>query len=254
MNPDTRLAICCYAGDQHYVTEMMDIHRAHDCPITVLSPEDSRAEVPGVANRYGGKRCYIGQDCLDRMREHLKILLTYPENRFLIHDSDSICLSPELPACLYEEPDILWSNIVPNEIPEQQPGFPIDIPHIAFQPPWFMSRLTIERLLAVSENNTVCNPHLPFIDYWMVEMAIRNGIPWRCLPFAQSAALSAVPKAYDYACTRVHAGELIFLHSIKGKKFSHPLSEAYRLRGKSYPTPPSLRRRFLNQGTEGLKA
>lgn len=242
MNPDTRVAVCCYAGDQHYVTELLGVHRAHECPITVLSPEDSRAEVPGVDNRYGGKRAYIGQDCLDRMREHLKILLTYPENYFLIHDSDSVCLSPELPSYLYEE-DVLWSNLVSNPIPEQQPGYASDIPHIAFQPPWFMSRKVVERLLAVSEGNTVCNPVLPFIDYWMVEMAVRNGIPWKPLPKALSAGLHSSPADLDRAVAWVHNDALIYVHTVKGAKFAQPLLFAYEYRGRPMPGSPPPRRR-----------
>ena len=101
MNPDTRVAVCCYAGDAHQVTEMLDLYKHHECPVTVLSPTDSKSDVPGVDNLYGGKRAYIGQACLDRQVEHFKLLLKYyPEKHFLLHDSDSICISPELPACL----------------------------------------------------------------------------------------------------------------------------------------------------------
>lgn len=241
MNSDTRVAICCYAGDAHYVSEMMAVHRAHECPITILSPDDSRAEIPGVDCRFGGKRAYIGQDCLDRMREHLKILLTYPENYFLIHDSDSICLSPELPAYLYAE-DVLWSNQVINNLPEQQPGFAPDIPHIAFQPPWFMSRKILKRLIEVSEGNTVCNQYLPFIDYWMVEMAVRNDIPWRPLPTALSAALSVSLTDLDNAVDWVHTGMLIFVHSVKGARVARPLMTAYEYRGRPMPGSPAPRR------------
>lgn len=230
MNPDTRVAVCCYAGDAHQVITMLDLYMHHECPVTVFSPEDSRADIryPGVDNLFGGKRAYVGQDCLDRMRIHLAMLLDYPEEHFLIHDSDSICLSPELPAALYAEPDMLWSNQVSNDIPEQQPGFPPDIPHIAFQPPWFLSRKTIGAILA--SGAPVVNPILPFIDYWLVEAAVRSGIPWCSLPNTVSADLSRdTPTTVETSARVMNAVRnegLIFLHSIKGAEFAAPYIQA----------------------------
>lgn len=228
MNPDTRIGICCYAGDAEYVIQNLPLYLHHECPITVLSPDDSRADMryPGIENRFGGKRAYIGQDCLDRMRIHLRMLLDHPENHFLIHDSDSICLSPKLPDFLYDEPDTLWSNRVFNDIPEQQRGFPSHIPHVAFQPPWFMSRKVIQNILDASEGCTIVNPYLPFIDYWLVETAVSAGIPWKPLPYAISSPLShdipEIKKLTADALHMVRENGLIFLHSIKGKRFADP--------------------------------
>jgi len=237
MNPDTRVAVCCYADDAVYVVENMPLYQHHGCPITVLSPADSPALLPVVDCRMGGKRAYIGQDCLDRMRIHLRILIAeHTENHFLIHDSDSVCLSPKLPDFLYDEPDTLWSNLVHNGIPEQQPGFPPGMPHIAFQPPWFMSRKTIKALLDVSEGCTVVNPILPFIDYWMVEMAIKGGIPWKPLPLAMSAPLSHdIWQANAEGLRQVRDNGFIFLHSIKGSRHAKPFVEARAQYVKDHP-------------------
>lgn len=226
INPDTCVAVCCYAGDAHQVTEMLDLYKHHECPITVLSPTDSPApEMPGVESVYAGKRAYIGQDCLDRMYLQFAELLHYPEQHFLIHDSDSICISPELPACLYAEPDVLWSNLVINDIKEQQRGFPRGVPHLAFQPPWFLSRRTIERILEAGR--PLCNEALPFIDYWLVETAYRNHIPYKSLPNTISIGLSSNnPQAAPSVHERVRRGELIFIHSVKGKEFSAPIMAA----------------------------
>lgn len=237
MNPDTRVAACCYAGDAAYVIENLPLYLHHECPFTVLSPDDSRADIryPGVDNLFGGKRAYVGQECLDRMRVHLKLLLQYPENHFLIHDSDSVCLSPKLPDYLYDEPDTLWSNLVQNNIPEQQPGFPADIPHIAFQPPWFLSRRTIKTLLDVSEDCTVVNLILPFIDYWMVEMAVKAGLPWKRLANSISVGLSSDEHVAEAVAADVRERGLIFVHSVKGGKHAAPLIKAREqfLRGAS---------------------
>src|SRR5258708_5855871 len=119
MNKNTRVAVCCYAGDQHQVIESLGMYLHHACPVVILSPEDSKAEInyPGVVNRFGGKRAYIGQDSLDRQAEHLRLLLEFPENHFLIHDSDSVSLDPKIPDYLYEQPDVVWSNQVTDAIP-----------------------------------------------------------------------------------------------------------------------------------------
>lgn len=226
MNPDTRVAVCCYAGDAFQVIEMLDLYRHHECPITVFSPEDSRADVrtPGVDSLFGGKRAYIGQECLDRMRIHLAMLLDYDENHFLIHDADSICLSPKLPDYLYAEPDVVWSNIVNNTIPWQVVGFPAGSPHVAFQPPWFLSRKTIAALL---KQPCVVNEHLPFIDYWMLEATLAAGLEWRGLPDAISAPLSHDNERDNTLARRlVRENGLIFLHSVKGEKHARPLIEA----------------------------
>ena len=150
LNPNTRVVVCCYQGDAHQVMSLMPLYGHHECPVTVLSPGDSQVLLPGVDCRQGGKRCYIGWDGVDRMCIHLRILLdNYPERFFLIHDADSILLDAKIPDFVYAEPDTLWSNLIGNNAPAQQPGFAPNMPHIAFHPPWFLSRRTIERLLAV---------------------------------------------------------------------------------------------------------
>ena len=181
-NPDTRVAICCYEGDQHQVVQSFGLYAHHHCPIVVLSPEDSKVNIahPGVdiTNLSAGKRAYIGQDSLDREREHLKLLLTFPEKYFFINDADSFCLDAEFPNYLYAEPDHVWSNVQPDGIPEHQPHFPPSWPHVAFQPPYFLSRKTIEAMLAVADRITA-SPMMPFIDFYMVQLTMTAGLSWK---------------------------------------------------------------------------
>lgn len=181
---DTRVAVCCYEGDGHQVVEALEFFLHHELPLTILSPEDSKVEVnyPGVTNRFGGKRAYIGQDSLDRQAEHLRLLLEFPESTFLIHDADSVLLDPVLPQYLYDDPDVVWSNQVNDAIPEHQTTFKTGWPHVAFQPPYFLSRKTIERMLAVKDHPDVqATPVMPFIDYYMVQLTMVAGLPWRRL-------------------------------------------------------------------------
>jgi hypothetical protein len=192
LNPNTRVAVCCYDGDQTQVIHNLGLYLHHECPLVVLSPEDSKAEIryPGIENRYGGKRAYIGQDSLDRQRRHLELLLEFPEDHFLIHDSDSLCLDPKIPAYLYAEPDLVWSNLVIDAIPEHQAYFPEGWPHIALQPPYFLSRKTITAMLAVAES-IVASPCMPFIDFYMVQLTCTAGLPWRRFENCVSCPISA---------------------------------------------------------------
>lgn len=192
MNPNTRVVICCYEGDAHQMHPPLYNH--HECPVLVLSPEDSRAETTWAPFRFGGKRAYTGQDSLDRQVRHLQIMLEYPEEFFLIHDSDSVCLDAELPAYLYEQPNVVWSNQVFDDIPDHQ-GFFGDWPHVAFQPPYFLSRKTIERILAVADDpRCKASPMMPFIDFFMVQLTMVAGLEWKRFPECISFGICADPR------------------------------------------------------------
>ena len=217
MNRDTRIGVCCYAGDQHQVIKALGQYLHHQCPVVVLSPEDSKAEIryPGIENRFAGKRAYIGQESLDRQRLHMMELLKFPEKFFLVHDADSVCLSPKIPQYLYDEPGVLWSNVVTDGIPEHQPAYPPGWPHIAFQPPYFMSRQTIEALLAASEGDAA-NPTMPFIDHYIVQLAIKAGHPYKSFRDGVSCPIGPQwPNEFALVRDAVRNRGAIFLHSIK---------------------------------------
>lgn len=225
INTDTRIGICCYSGDVQQVVEMMPLYTQHQCPITILSPEmpkTAQALIQGMDCRFGGKQCYIGWDGVERMKQHLRILLTYPENFFLIHDADSILLDATLPRDWYADPSVLWSNRVDNGVPEQQRGFGRNIPHVAFHPPWFLSRQVIERLLAVGDD-VPPNEYLPFIDYWMVEAAYRAGIPWKDMVGRMSVPMVT---HLEWACECVRKEGYTVIHSCKGMQYARHLLAA----------------------------
>lgn len=280
LNPDTRVAVCCYQGDAHMVSDALEFHLHHECPVTILSPADSPVTIdhPGVDNKHGGGVGYIYQVSLDRQAEHLRLLLEYPENFFLINDSDSVVLSPKLPAYLYENPDTVWSNQVFDDIPEHQSTFPTGWPHVAFQPPYFLSRKTIERMLAVKDHPDVqATPVMPFIDYYMLQLTMVAGLAWQrfndCIscPISvdlQKLHVSARDKetygmGMQIAREAVNRGG-IFLHSIKNGRAIRELMEVRKgyLAGNPDPAPrptpaPHVgggRRRQWNAGGPGLKA
>src|SRR5712672_3244855 len=102
MNPRTLVSVHCYAGDQHQVKDFLPWYIHHECPVIIMSPEDSPVTISPHICHHAGRRAYIGQESLDRQRKHLEILLDYPYDFFLLNDSDSFCVSSELPKYLYE--------------------------------------------------------------------------------------------------------------------------------------------------------
>lgn len=259
MNEDTRVVVCCYAGDQHQVIGSLGAYLHHQCPVTILSPEDSPAGIvyPGVDCKFAGRRAYIGQESLDRQLEHLKLMLTYPEKYFLVHDSDSFLLDPKIPAYLYAEPDVVWSNQVDDAIPEHQDTFPEGWPHVAFQPPYFLSRATIEKMVAVGDDERVKATHMmPFIDYYMMALTTVAGLPWKrfmdCVSCPIAIDVVAHPlegqtqhekevygNGYKIAMDAVLNRGAVIVHSIKDPLAVHAFLEARKrfLVGNPEPVP-----------------
>lgn len=187
MNENTLITVHCYAGDADVVQNALPFHERHMRPILVLSPENSRVKLPdqagGTEFKYGGKRGYFGQDSLDRQVIHMRMMLETPHKYFLMNDSDSICLSREIPRYLYEQSeDTVWSNIVNESRPHTSP-----YPKIAFHPPYFMTRATLEKLLAVADHDEVkAHPITPFIDWFMMALTNEAQLSYASFPDGKS--------------------------------------------------------------------
>jgi hypothetical protein len=253
MNPDTRVIVCCYEGDAHQIN--LDAMLRHECPVTIMSPDDSRAILPGVDCAFAGKRAYIGQESLDRQLAQMKLMLTYPENFFLMHDSDSVLLDAKIPAYLYEDPTVFWSNQVDDAIPEHQSTFLEGWPHVAFQPPYFCSRQVLEKLVATGESGDdrlKASPVMPFIDFYMVQLTMVGGLSWKRLMDCVSCPIAADPRGTPaphhletlfmgrkIAMDAVLNKGAVFAHSIKNPAVVNEFLQARQqyLRGHG-PTPP----------------
>lgn len=176
MNDSTLITVHAYAGDRHQVEWFMPQWLHHECPVIVMTPDDSRIErvecAPSVITRYAGRRAYIGQDSLDRQLAHMRIALEHPFDFFLMCDSDSFCLSPELPAHLYNE-DVLWAGIIEESRPHTSP-----YPKLAFQPPYFLSRKNLQKMVDVAPRVSA-HPLTPFIDWYMVALACEAGVAFK---------------------------------------------------------------------------
>ena len=174
MNEDTLISIHCFQGDAALVERAMPIHLAHKCPVVVLSPSDSPVIIPGAESRFAGKRAYIGADSWTRQHEHLKILLSYPQKYFLLNDADSFCVSAKIDPRLYAGAyNTLWSNEVTEPRPHSSP-----YPKIAAQPPYFLTRESIQKILEASPRVAV-HPITPYIDYAMLAWSCEAGLEHR---------------------------------------------------------------------------
>lgn len=220
MNPNTLVTVHGYAGDSRQVTNALPFYLHHGCPVVIFSPTDSpivsknRPAAEKLQFRTGGKRAYVGQLSLDRQIEHMKIMLTYPHEFFLANDSDSVCIDPKIPDYLYQEPDVLWSNVVSDMMHDRSddPGY--KYPRLAFQPPYFMHRSVIAKLLTVADK-VKANPRTPFIDWCMMAWAFDAGIEGKTFRDGVSCPTANYAPGQQAMRDGVENRGAVMLHSIK---------------------------------------
>ncbi len=173
MNPETLVSVHCYQGDAHQVVNAMPFYQHHECPVVVMSPNDSKVKVDGVECQWGGGVGYIGAVSLDRQVKHMQILLSHPHEWFFMNDSDSFCVAPELPKQIYECPDTIWSGELTESRPHTSP-----YPKLAFQPPYFIHRHAMWRMVQVS-GKVGCHEITPYIDWQMNALSSEAGLKHR---------------------------------------------------------------------------
>ena len=226
-NPDTLVAVSAYAGDKHQVENNLPLYLHHGCPVLILSPDD--APITSISDarvhcQWFGKAGWIGKHTLERHLLFLRALLTFPHKHFLFHDADSICLSPQIPKYLYDEPDTIWSN----EVLDTNPG-PSLLPKLALQPPYFLSRRNIAAQLDATRNLPTSyygevgpseGGKLPVptecIDHFVLQLAHGTAFPHRSYPDGASFETASLHGLETMAgLVRDHGR--IFLHSVKTK-------------------------------------
>jgi hypothetical protein len=142
LNPSTLVVVHCYAGDRARVEAFMPFWLHHECPVLVLSPEDAPVELdhhPLITYRSAGRAGWKGPHTVHRQIAHWKIAAEFPQKHFLMHDSDSVCLSPELPRYLYAEPDVFWCNVIGTH-------------YLNYEPPYFLSRENLLRMIDIADH------------------------------------------------------------------------------------------------------
>lgn len=232
MNENLLVAVCGYAGDARQISMLMPWYLYHECPVVVLSPDDSPItpdmiyHTPRVTFHSAGKRAYDTPPAVERFKKHLEILLAYPKEWFLIHDSDSFCLSPALPEYLFAAPDVLWSSEISDTMHKRPDSY--KWPRIAFHPPWFMSREVLKKLVDVWDSVPL-DSQTPFIDNHMMRLAEASGIVHR--PFVSSDSL---PTWHEDCAARmskaIRENGRIMVHSVKTPEALYRFLEDYKQR------------------------
>lgn len=173
MNEDTLISVHCYAGDADLVRRALPIHMAHGRPVVVMSPVDSSVTVYGIGVSCvsSGKRAYIGADSWTRQHEHMKLLLSYPAEYFLLNDADSFCVSAKIPDGYYARAEgAIWAGIIEESRPHRSP-----YPKLALHPPYFLSRDSMHRMLVASARVSIPQ-ETPYIDHAMLAWACEAGL------------------------------------------------------------------------------
>lgn len=234
MNPDTLVVISAYAGDLNQVEANMPVYLHHERPVVVLSPVDAPitrvVSAPQVVCMSDGLKGWIGPQTLERQRKFFEMMLKFPHQHFLLNDADSFCLSPEIPAYLYKEPDTIWSN----EVLDTNPS-PSLLPKLALQPPYFLSRRTLEGMIKASSNLPTSyhleskSPEgwpLPFptecIDHWMLQVAHGSGYPHKNFQNGASFETKS-PHAFAEMQNVVRNYGRVMIHSVKTPEVLHQL-------------------------------
>jgi hypothetical protein len=243
MNPSTRIIISAYNNDQHQLEILNTAHERHECPITIMSPEDAPiTHCCGHEIRHAGVKQYFGQESINRQVLQMEKALEFPEKWFLFHDSDSVILKPEFPAHWYTEPISVWSNEigdprVPGEpnpdgfLKHDFPMIPVDYhegyPKIAMHPPWFMHRSIVEKFVELGP--LPADPISPFIDWYYVLACKSVGVEHRNMEGSVSRP-TANQEEIDQMVEYVKSGHTI-LHSVKTESAFQQLMAAYDARG-----------------------
>ena len=218
VNEDTLVVVHCYQGDMANVETMLPKWLHHGCPVLILSPADSPVVIdhPGVECRSAGQVGWNGEHTVDRQLAHFRIIAEYPQKYLLMHDADSVCVSPEIPSYLYQGTDnAFYSNNYGDER--------------IFIPPYFFTQGSMQKMLAMSERAKVrVPPHTDqvnkFIDQYYASLVRCAGLDYRVFPdgfhaFTQSAQDLAIVDFYQVALMyhEVRANGARMLHSVKSK-------------------------------------
>lgn len=233
LNPDTILFVSAYAGDLSQVESNLECYRHHEIPIVILSPADApitRVSDSRVHCQWHGEKGWAGPQTLVRHLKFLKAMLTFPQAWFLMHDADSVCLSPKLPEYLYQE-KVAWSN----EVQDLNPGASM-LDKIAVQPPYFFHREVLAALVAAAANPPVSyygpvtgDPIVTqCIDHYHWQLTAGSGFPHKSFPDGASWETTSPGGLNEMA--RVVRGGKNFIHQVKSKLVLNRLAAEYASR------------------------
>lgn len=247
LNPKTLVSVHCYQGDAEQVRINLRLYEHHQCPVVIVSPENSK--VTGIGPHWSiwaGEVGYVGMHTIRRQSYQLQALINLPGNFdwFLMNDSDSFCITPKLPNYLYEDQNVIYSNLVPDfRIPGQTSHgvtWPKDyhagyVQLVASQPPYWAHRRALEKiipqLLNVQDDGIT-----PFIDWGMAAAPQLAGVPMKRFHGCASCE-TQTPLGRAVMSENVERGAT-FVHAIKTRE---GLNAVLAARAKRLATHPHER-------------
>jgi len=167
---DTLILVQAFAPYAEMVARHLPLWRRHGCRVVISSPRNSFCEISGVECVAHGEEGHAGPVSLDRWKEILRWLWGQPYEFFLMHESDSVCLSDRIPEYLYDNYDTFFSNeLLDNANPPTQQAYCVA--------PWFFSRGVLRRVNVASEKAAYRPPFHG--DRWVGQLLEEEGIPHR---------------------------------------------------------------------------
>jgi hypothetical protein len=240
MNPsDLLVAVSAYAGDLPQVERLLPYYLHHGVTVAMLSPSDApitKMSDARVQCRWVGEAEHHGPKSLIRHKLFLKELLSFEDkNWFLFNDSDSICLSPQIPSYLFAEP-ACWSN----EVQDINAG-PSRLPKIAVQPPYFFHRSVLSALHSVAESgnyppsfwneSTGAFLQTEAIDHYHMQLSHGSGFPVK--NYRDGASFNTETDSdLELMCRHVRVWGRVFIHAIKTPRALQRVVSAYQHRAR----------------------
>jgi len=233
LNPDTLVAVCGYAGDAHQIKNLLPYYLHHQCPVLILSPNDAPITPQALGStskqlifRTAGERAYIGPASLERQKQHMRVMLEFSFKHILMNDSDSVCLSPQLPRYLYDE-DVFWSNEASDHMHTMPEGY--SFPRYAAQPPYFCSRRSLQAHFDACARLPFEDMKLQFIDHYLMRLTAEAKEPHKTFPGGVSCPTRNDAPGVAHMLDRITNAGGIMLHAIKDREVVLQMANA-RLR------------------------
>ena len=234
MNGKTLVVVQCWAGDIARVNTALEQYVHHGLPVLLLSPEDSQAciEHPLIICRSAGPNAYNDETSVHRYLAQLRALVEYDYDWFLLNESDSFCLSSQLPDFIYEDEEVVWSNYaIPrgwmelNHEPDVEAAMVVH--DTAMQAPWFLSHRALERMVSIDEAAwDDCPSYARFIDWWFHTATHRAGL--RHEDYGKYGTTWPIVGLWGAACVRPDIlGGAIMIHAVKDHEALGAVLEAY---------------------------
>lgn len=270
MNDNTCVVVQCWAGDAHQIEALLPFWKHHQVPVYLQSPEDSKVQSPDpdVEALFGGKRGWSGPHTIDRQILHFEQMLELPFNWFFYTDADAICMSSRFPEYVYD--GAFWSNmlstydfwtkVVDYRDDDREGEREIQVKEACkylaviddgeldiakwhnrcpcvMQPPYFMSRWTLETMVRAAKTDVWANPAsppedfpIPFIDWFYPALVRHSNVTGLGYGHDGISMPTWVPHWLERAQNQIGSGGGRWVHSVKDLHAAQSLYDRWQRR------------------------